>query len=114
MAFLSVLTSQLGLERGLSVALFPMVVLSMTIERMSIVWDELGAFESIKQGVSSIVAAVISYLIMSIDYIEHLAFVFPESLLILLSATLLLGRYSGIRLLELRRFKVLTEIKKEV
>jgi hypothetical protein len=114
MAFLSVLTNRLGLERGLSVALFPIVILSMTIERMSIVWDELGAFESIKQGVGSIIAAVIAYLIMSIKYVEHLMFVFPELLLILLAATILLGRYSGYRLLELRRFKALTEIRTDV
>ena len=114
MAFLSVLTNKLGLERGLSVALFPMIVLSMTIERMSIVWDELGALETIKQGFGSIVAAVICYLIMSIGYIEHVVFVFPETLLIILSATLLLGRYSGYRLLELNRFKALTEIKPDV
>jgi hypothetical protein len=114
MAFLSVLTNKLGLERGLSVALFPMVIITMTIERMSIVWDELGAFETIKQGVGSIIAAVIAYLIMSIVYIEHLVFVFPELLLILLAATILLGRYSGFRLLELRRFKALTEIRSDV
>lgn len=114
MAFLSVLTNKLGLERGLSVALFPMVILTMTIERMSIVWDELGAFETIKQGVGSIIAAMIAYFIMSIKYVEHLVFVFPELLLILLAAALLLGRYSGFRLLELRRFKALTEIKTDV
>jgi hypothetical protein len=34
-------------------------------------------------------------------------FVFPELLLVLLAATLLLGRYYGYRLLELPRFKVL-------
>ncbi len=114
MAFLSVLSNQLGLQRGLSVALFPMVVLSMTIERMSIVWDELGAFETIKQALGSMLAAIICYLIMSVAYIEHLAFVFPETLMILLAATLLLGRYSGMRLMELHRFKVLTEIDKDV
>jgi hypothetical protein len=114
MAFLSVLTNKLGLERGLSVALFPMVILTMTIERMSIVWDELGAFETIKQGGGSIIAAVIAYLIMTIKYVEHLVFVFPEFLLILLTATILLGRYSGFRLLELRRFKALTEIRSDV
>jgi hypothetical protein len=114
MTLLSVLTHKLGLERGLSVALFPMVILTMTIERMSIVWDELGAFETIKQGVGSIIAAVIAYLIISIQYIEHLIFVFPELLLILLSVTILLGRYSGFRLLELRRFKALTEIRSDV
>jgi hypothetical protein len=114
MAFLSVLTNKLGLERGLSMALFPMVIITMTIERMSIVWDELGSFETIKQGTGSIIAAMIAYLIMSISYAEHLLFVFPELLLILLAATLLLGRYSGFRLLELRRFKALTEIKSDV
>ena len=114
MAFLSVLTNKIGLERGLSVALFPMVVLAMTIERMSIVWEELGAMNSIKQGIGSLAAAAMAYLIMSIKYIEHLMFVFPEILLILLAATILLGRYSGFRLLELFRFKVLTDIKSDV
>jgi hypothetical protein len=114
MAFLSVLTNKLGLERGLSVALFPMVIITMTIERMSIVWDELGAFETLKQGVGSITAAIVAYLIMSLKYVEHLVFVFPELLLVLLAATLLLGRYSGFRLLEIRRFKALAEIKTDV
>jgi len=114
MAFLSVLTNKLGLERGLSVALFPMVILTMTIERMSIVWDELGAFETFKQGAGSIIAAAIAYLIMSIQYVEHLVFVFPELLLILLAATILLGRYAGFRLMELRRFKALTDRKSDV
>ncbi len=114
MAILSVLTHKLGLERGISVALFPMVILAMTIERMSIVWEELGAMDAIKQGIGSLIAATIAYLIMSIKYVEHLVFVFPEILLILLAATLLLGRYSGFRLLELRRFKALTDIKSDV
>jgi hypothetical protein len=114
MATFSIFTHKLGLERGLSVALFPMVILTMTIERMSIVWEELGAFETIKQGIGSIIAAVLAYLVMTIKYIEHLMFVFPELLLILLAITLLLGRYSGYRLLELQRFKALTEIKSDV
>jgi hypothetical protein len=114
MAFLSVLTTKIGLERGISVALFPMVVLAMTIERMSIIWEELGAMDAIKQGIGSLIAATIAYLIMSIKYVEHLMFVFPEILLILLAATILLGRYSGLRLLELHRFKALTDIKSDV
>ena len=88
--------------------------ITMTIERMSIVWDELGAFETIKQGVGSISAAAVAYLIMGIQPVEHLVFVFPELLLILLAATILLGRYSGFRLMELRRFKDLIEIKSDV
>ena len=86
----------------------------MTIERMSIVWEELGAMNSIKQGIGSLAAAAMAYLIMSIKYVEHLMFVFPEILLILLAATILLGRYSGFRLLELFRFKALSDIKSDV
>jgi hypothetical protein len=107
MAFLSILSYQLGFDRGLSVALFPMVIITMTIERMCIVWEERGASESIQQGIGSLLVAILTYLAMSIPYIEHLLFVFPELLLVLLAGTLLMGRYSGFRLLELPRFKAL-------
>ena len=114
MAVFSILTHKLGLERGLSVALFPMVILTMTIERMSIVWEELGASQTLKQCAWSIVAAVLAYLVMGIQTIEHLVFVFPELLLIVLAGTIWLGRYSGFRLMELPRFKSLTQIKTDV
>jgi len=107
MALMSMVTNHLGLERGLSVALFPMVILTMTIERMSIVWEERGPYEAIKQGLGSLLAAALAYLVMHQRTVQHLFFVFPELLLVLLAATLLLGRYSGYRLLELLRFKVL-------
>ena len=109
MAALSVLTHKLGFERGLSVALFPMVILTMTIERMSIVWEERGASEALQQGVGSLMVAALAHLIMTISYVEHLVFVFPELLLLLLAGTLLLGRYYGYRLVELRRFKALVK-----
>jgi hypothetical protein len=105
MALLSILTHKLGLERGLSVALFPMVILTMTIERMSIVWEERGATEALQQGLGSLIVAAIAHFIMTIKLVEHLTFVFPELLFVLLAGTLLLGRYYGYRLLELRRFK---------
>ena len=114
MAMFSILAHKLGLERGLSVALFPMVILTMTIERMSIVWEESGAYQTLKQGAWSIIAAVSAYLVMAISYIGHLVFVFPELLLILLAGTVWMGRYSGFRLLELPRFKSLTKIKSDV
>lgn len=107
MAVLSILSYQLGFERGLSVALFPMVIITMTIERMCIVWEERGASESLQQGVGSLLVAALTYLTMTIPYVEHVLFVFPELLLVLLAGTLLLGRYSGFRLLEMRRFKAL-------
>jgi len=108
MALVSVIAHKLGIERGLSVALFPMVILTMTIERMSIVWDEHGAGEAIQQGAGSLLAAALVYLVMRIPVVSHFVFVFPELLLVVLAALLLLGRYTGYRLTELRRFRVLS------
>jgi hypothetical protein len=105
MAVISIVSHQLGLDMGLSIGLFPMVILTMTIERMSIVWEERGPTEAIQQGVGSLIVAAICYTVMEIDLLKHLFFVFPELLLWVLAITLLLGRYSGYRLLELVRFK---------
>jgi hypothetical protein len=107
MAILSVLTKALGGHTGLSVALFPMVILTMTIERMSIVVEERGYGEALTSGIGSIICASLAFLVMSNKAVEHLIFVFPELLLVLLAATLLLGRYTGFRLMDLYRFKAL-------
>jgi len=107
MAGISVLSQRLGIQPGLSIALFPMVIISMTIERMSIVWEERGASEAIQEGVGSLIVAAIAYVIMEIAWLEHLIFVFPELLLLVIAATLLTGRYTGYRLLELRRFRAI-------
>jgi hypothetical protein len=107
MIFISVVSQSLGLDSGLSVALFPMVILTMTIERMCITWDERGASEALKSGVGSLFAAVISYWAMSIEELQYLVFAFPELLLILLAIILWFGQYRGYRLFELKRFKAL-------
>jgi hypothetical protein len=107
MVFISILGSNLGLEAGLSIALFPMVILTMTIERMCITWDERGPGEALKSGAGSLTAAVIAYGAMSFQPLQYLIFAFPELLLVLLALILLFGQYRGYRLLELFRFKAL-------
>jgi len=79
----------------------------MTVERMSIIWDERGPAEMMRLGIGSMMVAVVAHLIMVNGYVEHLCFVFPELLLVVLAGNLLLGRYSGYRLLDLPRFRVL-------
>lgn len=107
MAAVSVLSNRLGIEVGLSVALFPMVIMAMTIERMSVAWDERGAGTAIREGVGTLVVAALAYVVMSWPPLEHLVFVYPELLLVLFAMALLLGRYSGYRLNELLRFRAL-------
>jgi hypothetical protein len=107
MALVSVLSNQLNIEVGLSVALFPMVIMAMTIERMSVAWEERGAGHALKEGVGTLVVAALANVVMGWERLEHIVFVFPEVLLILLALILVLGRYSGYRLTELFRFRAL-------
>ncbi len=107
MALVSIISNRLGIEVGLSVALFPMIIMTMTIERISIAWEERGASFAIKEAIGSLLVACLAYVVMSWSQLEHLVFVFPELLLILLAITLVIGRYSGYRLTELLRFRAL-------
>ena len=84
-----------------------MVILTMTIERMSIGWEEAGPREALQQAGGSLLAASLAYLVMTERQVQHLVFMFPELLLIVLAITLALGRYTGYRLTELKRFRAL-------
>lgn len=109
MLFISMTSHRMGLEMGLSVALFPMVIIAMTIERMSVVWEERGAVDAIRAGFGSLAVAVVAYVFMGMVWLEHLIFTFPELLLVILAFVLVAGRYTGYRLTELRRFKELAK-----
>lgn len=111
MAGISVVMHKLGLEMGLSVAIFPMVIMTMVIERMSLTWEEAGALEAFKQVTGSLLVAIIGYLAMNIAELQYMFFVFPELLLVVLALILLLGRYSGYRLTELWRFRAFARNK---
>lgn len=105
LAVISVLSHKLGLERGLSVALFPMVILTMTIERLSITWEERGAGHALQVAIGTLFAAALAHLLMSVPALMYFVFTFPAVLLVLVGFMLAMGRYRGYRLTELLRFK---------
>ena len=113
MLFISLTTSQLGIERLLSVSLFPIVILAMTIERMSITWEENGAETALWQGFGSLVVACLGYILMTNSQMQYMMFVFPELLLVILSLCLWLGGYTGYRLSELIRFRDMQSAQRE-
>jgi len=104
-AALSLLSHKLGFSGGLSIALFPMVILTMSIERLSITWEERGAGHALKAGVGTLFAASLAYMLMRIPELVYFVFTFPAVLLILVGFMLAMGRYRGYRLTELFRFK---------
>ena len=103
--FLTLLSSALGIRQGLSIGLFPMVIMTLTIERMSIVWDERGPVETLKETAGTLVVAVLGFFVMNSETLTHLMRYFPELLFVVLAACLMLGTYTGYRITELVRFQ---------
>ena len=106
---ISLFSYKLGLEVGLSVALFPMVILTMVIERMSIVWEERGGPQSMKVAIGTLVVAILCHLLMVWSPLVYLVFTFPGILLVLAAFMVFMGHYRGYRLTELVRFRAMTE-----
>ena len=107
-AAIGIASHKLGWESGLAITFFPMIILSWTIERMSVLWEEDGPREVLIQGGGSLFTASLAYLVMISPNLEHLIFNFPELLLVLLAIIIMIGSYSGFRLLELGRFEPMT------
>ena len=106
---LSFITYKVGLTDGIKITFFPMIILSWTIERMSVLWEEEGYKEVLIQGGGSMFVAVMAYLAMSSPAIQHLSFNFLGLMLVILSGVLIMGNYTGYRLTELKRFRPLAE-----
>nr|MDJ0970807.1 7TM domain-containing protein [Kiloniellales bacterium] len=105
---LSVVGFKAGITAAFSVTFFPMIIISWTIERMSILWEEDGPREVLIQGGGSLLTAIIAYLVMTERHVGFLVFTYPELLLVVLAIILAIGQYSGYRLSELRRFEPLS------
>lgn len=106
-AAFSVLSFQLGLSEGLKITFFPMIILAWTIERMSILWEEEGPQEVLVQVGGSLFVALVAYVLMTNEVVRHLTFNFLGLQLVFMALVLLMGNYTGYRLLEYRRFKTM-------
>ncbi|WP_354624760.1 UUP1 family membrane protein [Psychromonas sp. MME2] len=111
-AMFSVLAYKLGLTEGLKITFFPMIILSWTIERMSVLWEEEGPKQVMLQGGGSLIVAVLAYFAMSNVVTRYLMFNFIGLQFVVMSLVLVLGSYTGYRLLELRRFRPLANKEK--
>ena len=105
MIMMTVVGYRMGMDGGVQITLFPMIILAWTIERMSLIWDEEGKRSALTQVGGTLVVAVLAYLFMRVPQVQYWAFYFPETLLILLAGILMIGRYTGYRVSELIRFK---------
>ena len=102
---ISVIGFKMGSELGLNVTFFPMIIISWSIERMCVLWEEEGGKDVLIQGSGSLFTASLVYLLMINDFVGNMTYAFPELLLVVLAIILMIGTYSGYRLSELRRFE---------
>ena len=107
MAAFGIIANKLGIDAGRAVTLFPVIILSWTVERLATLWEEHGARDVFRLGGGSLIVAIFAFFAMTARPIRHLVYSFPELLLVVLAIILLIGQYTGYRLLELRRFEPL-------
>jgi hypothetical protein len=102
---LALIGNQLGLRSLLAIGLLPFVILTMIIERFFIIVEEQGLYAAFLTSAGSAAVAVITYVIIAWEPLQLTFFVYPELLLTVAAAQLLIGRYTGYRLSELLRFR---------
>lgn len=106
---LTILGYRLNLQIAQSAVFFPIIIMAWIIERASITWEEDGPLNAGKEIFFSILVAIIVYFVISSEYIRHIMFAFNELNLVILLIVMLLGTYTGYRLLELKRFNPLAK-----
>jgi hypothetical protein len=101
---ISLLSEQAGMTAGLYAAVFPIVIITATIERFSIMIVEEGTRNAFKTTLGTLVVATACYGVLMSDVLQRTVLAFPELLLPVLGCLLLIGRYTGYRLSEWARF----------
>lgn len=113
MQILTVTGYHFDLKIAASAVFFPIIITAWIIERACIIWEEDGVKNASKQIISTVAVAIVTYFIISSEYIRHVMFAFNEWNLVILFAVMLLGTYTGYRLTELKRFSPLIKDKKD-
>ncbi|OGW72433.1 MAG: hypothetical protein A2Y02_01275 [Omnitrophica bacterium GWA2_52_12] len=104
------LSVHFGQLRILYVSAFPIIIMTWMTERFSVLQIEDGTMAAVKSSLGTVVVAILAYLVMDIPKLRSYFFAFPELLLVNIAVLLLLGRYTGIRLTELWRFRDLHKL----
>ncbi len=88
--------------------LFPIVILTMLVERFSIKAAEEGVRTAVAYAAYSVATAVMLYPIFRSITAEYVMFGFPELILVAMGFLVWTGGYTGYRIADLIRFRLLT------
>lgn len=87
------------------ISLFPMIILTGMVERFWTLENEDSVSSSFRTLLTTMLIAATISVVLSIHALVRHLFAYPETLGIIMAAQLLIGRYTGYRLLELIRFR---------
>ncbi len=84
---------------------FPMLLLIIIVEKFISVQIEKGSFEALMLSLETVLLSVLSYYILSWDVLQSFVINYPEIILLVVVINLVIGRWTGLRLFELLRFR---------
>lgn len=88
-------------------ALFPIVILTLSAERFARTISEDGFVPALWLTFQTLIVSSLAYIVMNSNSMEASFLAFPELFFTIIGINLLLGQWIGIRLIEFFRFKVL-------
>lgn len=101
----SLVADRLALEELARVSYFPIAVMAITAERLYLVLTERGLASGMKDFGGTLLVVLACFLVMNSTAMQVLVSGFPEVLLLVIAANVYLGRWVGVRLIELWRFR---------
>jgi len=104
---LALVGGRIGLREFMAVGLLPFVILTMVIERFFVLVEEAGAAAAGRTALGSALVSVITYFLISWEPLQLTFFLYPELMAAVTALQILVGQYSGYRLMELFRFRKL-------
>jgi hypothetical protein len=107
---LALLTAQAGLQRflphGRWAVSLPVVVAAMVIEQFWAGWERIGPADALKTATWTILVTAVTWGVLALSIVEIVADRAPFALILLSGGScIVLGRYRGLRLVELWRFR---------
>lgn len=101
----SLVAEQFGLGRLAYISYFPIAVMAIASERFYLALVEQGPKKAMKELVGTMVVVLACYVVMNSLAMQVLVSGFPEILLWVIAANIYLGRWVGVRFLEMFRFR---------
>jgi hypothetical protein len=105
-----VISHSRGRPMGQALPFLPLVIITGLVERFWTTEEEDGTPAAVRTMLATLLTSVAVFLVVRATVIAHTVVEHPESLGLVVAGQLLIGRYTGYRLLELNRFRELADL----